>query len=183
MLKYVLLGFLNYKPLTGYELEGWINVSTGNFWHANLSQIYGTLKKLEEEAFVSSYIEPQEGRPDKRIYSITEDGKADLRAWISKPFLEHEIKKDTLLLKIFFADPGDLDTILTQLRLQLNLHREQLQRYQLDPPQAMIEAISAQPELMDNARLWESARRFGVMYEEMYIRWIEETMQTVESWR
>ena len=48
MLKFTLLGFLNYTPMTGYELEGWVNASTGNFWHAELSQIYKTLKQLEK---------------------------------------------------------------------------------------------------------------------------------------
>ena len=52
MLKFALLGFLNYTPMTGYELEGWINASTGNFWHAELSQIYKTLKQLEKSGEV-----------------------------------------------------------------------------------------------------------------------------------
>ena len=45
MLKYVLLGFLNYTPMTGYELKQFMDESTANFWHAKQSQIYTTLKK------------------------------------------------------------------------------------------------------------------------------------------
>ena len=46
MLKYVLLGFLNYAPQTGYELKQAIDKSTSFFWHAKQSQIYTTLKGL-----------------------------------------------------------------------------------------------------------------------------------------
>ncbi len=81
MLKFILLGLLDYRPMSGYELEGWINASTGNFWHAKLSQIYTTLKRLEESGSVVSHVEPQAGRPDRRVFTITDSGRADLRAW------------------------------------------------------------------------------------------------------
>ena len=48
MLKYILLGFVNYQPLTGYDLKTLIDGSTGHFWHAYHGQIYSTLHKLEE---------------------------------------------------------------------------------------------------------------------------------------
>jgi PadR family transcriptional regulator, regulatory protein AphA len=181
MLKYVLLGFLNYTALTGYELEGWINVSTGNFWHAKLSQIYATLKSLEEDSMVTSHVEPQEGKPDKRIYAIADKGRADLQAWLDVPFTEHEVKKDALLLKVFFASPNNKTAILTQLRLQLTLHRQKLAEYRSETPDAIIRMLSQQPELAQNALLWESTRRYGEMYEETYIRWLEETIQQVQT--
>ena len=61
MLKYVLLGFLNYTPMTGYELKQFMDESTANFWHAKQSQIYTTLKKLEEEGMLESHILKQDG--------------------------------------------------------------------------------------------------------------------------
>ncbi len=62
MLKFILLGPLDYGPMSGYELEGWINASTGNLWHANLSQIYTTLKpgqKLREPKVLFVKLEPE----------------------------------------------------------------------------------------------------------------------------
>ncbi|MCP4361467.1 MAG: PadR family transcriptional regulator, partial [Chloroflexi bacterium] len=79
MLKYALLGFLNYQPMTGYEIKQMIDVSTANFWHAKQSQIYTTLKKLEADNLAVSHVEAQEGRPDRRVYNITETGRVDLR--------------------------------------------------------------------------------------------------------
>ena len=67
MLKYALLGFLKYESKTGYDLKQTMDKSTGHFWHAKQSQIYTTLKKLEENGLLISHPEPQERRPDRRV--------------------------------------------------------------------------------------------------------------------
>ncbi len=181
MLKFALLGFLNYTPMTGYELEGWINASTGNFWHAELSQIYKTLKQLEKSGEVVSRIEPQEGRPDRRVYTITDAGKANLEQWLATPILEDVDKKDPLLLKLFFTPPSDRAALITQLRIQLRLHQQKLDHYRQQSPTEILQFAADHPELLTNAPLWEATRRHGELYEEMYIRWIEETLQQFES--
>ena len=67
-LKHTLLGFLNYAPMTGYDLKKHIDNSTQFFWHAKLGQIYPTLKRLDEDGLTESEIMPQEGKPDKKFY-------------------------------------------------------------------------------------------------------------------
>ena len=172
MLKFALLGFLNYTPMTGYELEGWINASTGNFWHAELSQIYKTLKQLEKSGEVTSRIEPQSGRPDRRVYTITAAGRENLAAWLETPIVEEVDKKDPLLLKLFFAAPDDRAGIITQLRIQLRLHQQKLAHYREQTPTEMMGFASAHPELLPNARMWEATRRHGELDETMYIQWL-----------
>ena len=181
MLKFALLGFLNYTPLTGYELENWINVSTGNFWHAKLSQIYTTLKTLEEDGLLISHVKAQEGRPDKRVYTITDSGRADLQEWLASPILESEVKKDGLLLKLFFSYPTGKEAIVMQLRLQLDLHRRQLARYRNDAVEAMKQAIEQVPAVEKDTFMWEMVRRYGEMYEAMYIHWLEQTIEEVQK--
>ncbi len=181
MLKYALLGFLNYQPMTGYELEHFLSVSTSNFWYASLSQIYMTLKKLEQGELVTSQVEPQEGRPDRRVYTITDKGRADLQGWLAQPLLELDPGKDTLLLKLFFARPIGKESILTQLRLHLDLHRRKLEHYQHDLPHEGADMVREHPELMTDAILWRATLRFGELYEAMYIQWLQETITTVEE--
>jgi PadR family transcriptional regulator, regulatory protein AphA len=177
MLKYILLGLLDYQAMTGYELENWISVSAGNFWAAKLSQIYTTLKGLEEEALVISHIEPQEGRPDKRIYEITKAGRRDLKAWLLEPVTALDVKKDSLLVKVFFYEPGEKEALLTVLRLQLHLHQQKLAEYQKQAPDAILEMLQQNPRLMPNAELWEATRQFGMQYEAMYIEWLKTTIK------
>lgn len=181
MLKYILLGLLDYRPMSGYDLENWISVSAGNFWHAKLSQIYTTLKGLEAEALVASHIEPQEGRPDRRVYQITEAGQADLRGWLREPITDLAAKKDSLLVKVFFQSPQEKQLLLAQLRLHMTLHQQKLDEYRQQTPQAIQEMLQDQPQLLGNALLWDATRRFGEMYEAMYIAWLEETIGRIEG--
>lgn len=181
MLKYALLGFLNYRSMSGYDLERYINASTGNFWHAKLSQIYMALKGMEGEGLVESHIEPGEGRPDRRVYDITGAGRAALTDWLSTPITSLEPEKNTLLLKLFFARQTGKDAILTQLRLQRDLHRKQLERYTGESAQAIQRAVESNPAIADETILWEATRRYGVLYEEMILHWLDETIHTVDS--
>jgi DNA-binding PadR family transcriptional regulator len=180
MLKYTLLGFLNYQPMTGYELKQRMDNSTTHFWHAKLSQIYTTLKALEEEGHVASSVEAQTERPDKRIYTITPSGQAELHQWLAQPETEISPKKEIVVLKLFFAAQLDRETILTQLRVQRDLHRQQLAYYREVTPQVIQQAAAEFPGLVRDALLWEATRRFGEEYEALYVNWLEETIQMVE---
>ena len=181
MLKYALLGFLNYQPQSGYDLKQLMDVSTSNFWHAKQSQIYTTLKKLEVDGLVLSHIEPQESRPTRRVYQITEAGGADLLAWLSQTLMTIEPRKETLLLKLFFSAQLSPQAILTELRLQRNLHQAELEKYQTKTKD-VIRQFSASTDMAADARLWEATRCFGELYEEMYVRWLDETIEVLEGW-
>ncbi len=181
MLKYALLGFLRYESQTGYELKQTMDKSTGHFWHAKQSQIYTTLKKLEKDGLVISHPEPQESRPDRRVYEITQSGETALQEWLLQPVTKLDSTKQLLLLKLFFSGKLEKETLLTQLRLLRNLHGRQVELYKTESPDFINEIISLQPELKRDAHLWEATRRFGELHEKMYIRWLDETIARVEK--
>ena len=181
MLKYALLGFLKYESKTGYELKQTMDKSTGHFWHAKQSQIYMTLKMLEEDGLVTSHPEHQESRPDRRVYTITESGEKALQEWLLQPVTKLDTTKQLLLLKLFFSGKLEKETILTQLRLLRNLHERQAKLYKTESPDFIKEITAFQPELKQDAHLWEATRRFGELHEKMYIRWLDETIAMVEE--
>ncbi|MBT3339020.1 MAG: PadR family transcriptional regulator [Anaerolineae bacterium] len=180
MLKYALLGFLNYQTASGYDLKQLMDVSTSNFWHAKQSQIYTTLKALEKDALVVSHIEPQESRPNRRVYEITTAGQEDLKNWTAQPITEIESRKEKLLLKLFFSAQLEPEIILTELRLQKNLHQAQLEKYQTITKE-VIKQFASSLDMQEDAKLWETTRRFGELYTEMYIRWLDETIENLEG--
>lgn len=181
MLTYALLGFLRYAPMTGYDLKQIMDLSTSNFWHAKQSQIYTTLKKLEAKGQVQSEIEPQQGRPDRRVYSITPVGEQALTDWLDAPLEEIEPRKETLLLKLFFAAPTGKDALLGQLGVQRELHQRMLDTYRHETRQVIDQFASQMPEHQADAILWDATRRFGEMFEEMYLAWLAETMAVIEA--
>lgn len=181
MLKFALLGFLNYRPMTGYELKQNMEISTAHFWNAKLSQIYTALKSLEQDGWVTSQIKTQEERPDKRIYTLTPAGEKNLQAWLAEPQPEQSQQKHTLLLKLFFSAQTDKENVLAQLYLQRSLHERQANFYKTKSRVVIQEILKQSPSLTKEAVFWEATRRFGELYEEMYVEWLNETIQNLEE--
>jgi PadR family transcriptional regulator AphA len=180
VLKYALLGFLNYQPRTGYDLKQVMDQSIQPFWQAKQSQIYRTLKALEADGLVTSHVEEQESRPDRRVYAITDAGRDALAAWLREPVTELSLHKDPLLLKVFFAAGMDKAALLSLLRVQREMRRQQAATY-ADETRAVIAEYASAPGLADDARLWEATLRFGEQFEAMYIRWLDETIALIEK--
>src|ERR1700689_4738263 len=80
-----LLGLLAIEPMSGYDLGLTIRGSIGHFWNESYGQIYPNLKKLAGGGFVNCKTERQKGKPDRRIYSVTEKGRARLTEWLTVP--------------------------------------------------------------------------------------------------
>ena len=181
-LSFALLGVLNLGPMTGYELKKNLDRSTEFFWHAGLNQIYPTLKTLEEQGLVTARVEPQEGKPDKRIYTLTEDGQAALLDWLAEPVRALPPTRNVALLKLFFAGFLDREFILRHLRNLLALHQTQLRRYQ-EETRAVIAEVVATTGLRREGMMWELVRQLGAAHEQTYVDWLEEAIQRVESAR
>lgn len=181
MLKYALLGFLTYKSNTGYELKQRMDTSTNHFWHAKQSQIYTTLKKMEETGLVTSFLEHQNGRPDRRVYTITKAGQKDLQKWLSESENGLDPIKHSLLLKLFFSAKQDKNLVLARLQRQRVLHAQQIDHYISETAVAIKKIAASLPELKPDALMWEATRRFGQLYEEMTLKWIDETIAMVEK--
>ena len=115
-LPYTILGFLSLEPMTGYDLKKMMDNSTQLFWHAELSQIYPVLKQLEVKGLVKADAVPQGGKPDKKRYSITPNGRQCLIVWLNEPLDETPPTKSPVLLKMFFLGILDKEkqAIITQ---------------------------------------------------------------------
>jgi len=98
-----LLGLLTYEDSTGYDLAKVFDDSLNNFWHAQSSQIYRELKRMEDAGWVSSQHVIQEGRPNKRIYSITDAGRDELAKWLTDGNSPSENPHQAILLRVFFG--------------------------------------------------------------------------------
>jgi PadR family transcriptional regulator, regulatory protein AphA len=181
MLKYVLLGILNYSSLTGYDIEQFMSDATANFWYADLSQIYKTLKSLESEGSITSVTQPQDKRPDRRIYTITEQGHSLLQAWLMTPLTETTPMKEILLLKLFFSGGIDRAFLLAQLRFQRQLHVQTLAKYNEHTVQDIRQNAAKLNAAPSDILMWDVTRRAGILYEEMYLRWIDETIERLAT--
>lgn len=87
-----ILGLLYEEPQYGYQLEktieGW---GMRNWTQIGFSSIYYVLKKLEKKKLVESKIEEVEGKPSRKVFTITDLGRitmkeklTDLLSWNKK---------------------------------------------------------------------------------------------------
>ena len=181
MLKYALLGLLSYDPMTGYELKQRMDRTTIHFWHAKQSQIYTTLKGMEKDGLVTSKVVDQSDHPAKRVYHITQAGKADFQKWINTPIVEIMPKKELFVLKMFFAANMDKNSQLSQLQWQLDLHKHQLEYFQGEMAEEVDNTKRKSPQLSEDVEMWEATRRFGERYEEIYIEWLQYMISLVQK--
>ena len=72
-------------PASGYEVKARLEAGAAQFWHASYSQIYAELRRLERLGYVTEERVLQEGRPNKRVYTITDAGRGALRDWLGGP--------------------------------------------------------------------------------------------------
>lgn len=111
-LRHAILGILDYQPLHGYALKRVLEEGIASFWPVNLAAIYPSLRKLEKDRLVSHRTEPsQEGRPDRKVYEVTEAGRAELARWRRLPPDGEPRVRNPLYLKLLFAQREDLPAV------------------------------------------------------------------------
>lgn len=113
-LRSIILGLLGAHPMSGYDIKRAFDRSLATYWNAGNSQIYTTLKHLEEQGAVASEVIQQEGRPNRRVYSLTPTGRAELEAWLREP-VPARFTKDEFLTKLFFCGQTSDDSALRHL--------------------------------------------------------------------
>ncbi len=80
-LEHILLGALR-EPATGYELGKELAESAGHYWPAERSQIYPTLRRLQQRGWLAVSDEPSERGPRRKVYATTDEGRAEIRRWL-----------------------------------------------------------------------------------------------------
>lgn len=123
---YLILGMLNQGIETGYSIKRIVNLSTRFFWAASLTQVYPELAALRNNGYVVSADEPYGARP-RRIYSLTEKGRAALGEWLRSDRVPELELRDEGLLRLFFADALAFDEALA-LVSSLRIRAEEMDR-------------------------------------------------------
>lgn len=100
MIKYVILGLLMYRGLTGYDIKQIMINSTSNFMNASFGSIYPALDKLEKDGFIHSEKVIENGKY-KKVYHINDAGKGEFIKWLEEPINFMRSYED-ILAKIFF---------------------------------------------------------------------------------
>ncbi len=125
-LKYAILGLLNRENMTGYDLTKYFNNDLFECWHANHSQIYPELKKLTKLGLVDYEIKISGNSLEKKVYSLTPQGKEGFDSWVKSDHQTKGTSKDEFRLQLYFSDYVTKEEQLEILNKQLDIHKNRL---------------------------------------------------------
>ena len=178
-LDHILLGLLQ-DPATGYDLKNAFSENVRHFWSAELSQIYPTLKRLEQRRMLRSRVEPSPKGPNRRVYSLTEEGRRELLRWLrSGPAVGTE--RFAYLAQLYFMDAvGDIHetrAFMTALRDHLSRWLAQLWAVERD----VIATYGDAPERYSDAGFHHfAALRMGIPSIGSKVTWCNETLAAID---
>ena len=125
-LEKALLGFLMQGPAHGYALHQRADSDLGRIWYMGMSNVYGTLKDLEEAGQVESSLD-EESYPPRKVYVITADGRKSFVAWVRESVPAIRDMRVEFLAKLYFFHTLDLEGAEDLLEAQRLVCQEQLE--------------------------------------------------------
>lgn len=165
--RYAILGVLIAGPTSGYEIKSLMGRSTVYFWRESDSTIYPMLKVLAREGKVfpeTVYV----GKKKKEVFSITEAGRREFKAWLDSP-TGSETPRNEFLLKLFFVTDRQEMFRLFQERLDKieGIHEE------YKKIEERLEGIADSSQKAVRLK----ALRYGMALLESEIQWLHEEIR------
>ena len=128
-LNHAILTALIDQELTGYDLAKQFGVSLGFFWNASHQQIYRSLKQMSEQGLIAASDVAQSGKPDKKVYRLTEAGEEALAEWVATGEPQRPAR-DELFIKLYNLGRGNDAAIRHDIEQRLAEHEEKLTLYE-----------------------------------------------------
>ncbi|MEV7417404.1 PadR family transcriptional regulator [Streptomyces sp. NPDC089919] len=176
-LDHAILVSLLEQPGSGYELARRFDRSIGYFWTATHQQIYRVLKRMEGDGLLSVREVPQQGRPDKREYSVAGPGRTALSRWLDEP-IEPESMRHDLAVKIRGAAFDDPAALIGEVARHRQAHADRLAHYLAGERRDFTEPGTPGP-LDAGQELQHVVLRGGIAYERMTIAWLDDVLDTL----
>jgi PadR family transcriptional regulator, regulatory protein AphA len=173
--EFAILGLLAERPRSGYDIKKEVEERLGHFWSESYGHIYPMLRRLHQRDLVVKRVERQEGRPDRNVYSLTDDGRRALGDWFADPPAPARPRNE-LLLRLFLGRHAPTEHLLRDVRAYGASVRESL---------AKLRAVEARVENDDDADAdrvyWQLVLSFGISAFEALASWSEECETTLAA--
>lgn len=175
-LKHAILVQLETEPASGYDLLQHFKKGLGYFWNAKHQQIYLQLKKLSEQNLIECQPEQQQGKPDKKIYRITQAGIEELKSWLSNAVKPNKIN-DALLVKIYGGHLVDSSNLTKELLRHKKMHEK-----------VHMDLLKIEQTYLQSSRSFQEANKLpfltlrrGILGEDAWLTWVEEALLAIKE--
>jgi PadR family transcriptional regulator, regulatory protein AphA len=172
---YAILGLLAMGPRSGFDIKKESEEVLGHFWHESYGHIYPILRRLHRDGLVEKRVREQSGRPNRHVYSITEDGMAELREWLVAPVAVTPPRNE-LLLKVFFgrhSGPEAVRDVVADYRARQS---ERLERLRV-----VVERLDDQQRADASYVYWRLTAELGLRAMKVVTEWADDAIATLEE--
>lgn len=154
---------------SGYDLLKRFKQRLGFFWQVSHQQIYQQLKTMHQDNLINCQLETQQGKPDRKVYTMTKAGHTELLAWLNTSCKPQKIN-DSLLVKLYGGHLLDKTVLLGEIRQHKNQHEKAL---------AIMLEMQRQYQQLDDKEKKKLALPFltlrrGILGEQAWLNWAEE---------
>jgi DNA-binding PadR family transcriptional regulator len=177
-LEHALLVSLSERAGSGLELTRRFDKSIGFFWSATHQQIYKVLGRMEADGWVTSTVVAQQGRPDKKVYAVSDAGRDALADWLAQPGGTAAPARSEIAVKMRGASLArDREDVLTVVRAELADHQARLALYE-----QLCQKDYPDPAALTGADLDQYlVLRGGIRLEQGLVDWLTEYIDAHEK--
>lgn len=124
-LPHIILGMLRKKPKSGYDLKKELENVIHYFWEADISRIYRSLGEMKNKGWVEFETVIQEDSPNKKVYSLTREGRSELQKWLEEPGKPTSLH-NPFLAQLHFSDAIPVEAQLLVMETRLSALKEEI---------------------------------------------------------
>ena len=169
---YAVLGLLSVRSWTTYELAKQVQRSLNWFWPRAERKLYDEPKQLAEHGYAVA-TERFTGKRRSREYAITDEGRAALADWLGRPAAPRTAEFEGMV-KVFFADGGDLASLRTTLARIVAEAEERA---------SALGAFAAAPGMFpERTHISALTLSLGLEQELAILRWGRWALGEIDSW-
>jgi DNA-binding PadR family transcriptional regulator len=167
----VLLALVSREAAYGYGLQAQLALALGPLAGAlNAGHVYVTLGRLERSGLIAAQRVEQADRPDRKVYTVTDAGRARVREWLDDTTWPKPAPAEFHLKLVAAAAAGLADPValVDRQRAELLVELREAQRAALTEPSGSVAGLLLEGVVLrlqadlrwleECARHWESAR-------------------------
>ncbi|MBN1261959.1 MAG: PadR family transcriptional regulator [Anaerolineae bacterium] len=163
--RFSILGLLAQHPLSGYDLKRVLNGLSWLIGSPSFGSLYPALHALQAEGLVAVETRLREGKPPRKIYSITEEGTAALEHWLDEPG----------------APQASLKGFVMRLLLAGVLEPEALTRHLVQRQTLVAGQLARLHEEMEHDAGQQLATAYQIAMARSELEWIQETLANLSA--
>lgn len=130
--KTVCLGMLSDGEASGYDLKKQFQSTFAHFFAAGYGSIYPALSALAKEGLVACREVAQDGKPDRKVYRITDAGLAHFRETLKNPDTSHKVRSGFLATMVFahLMSPEQIDAVIQSRLADIDRDLELIRQFE-----------------------------------------------------